>query len=311
MSIIRNECSVPLNLCSVTTVRVRMVNLNFGPESMTKMPFTCRMWQDAADQDATIRTQTVPKDGKYEVLFPVCLPDEGTFDWLDMFLETHPDYVELSDRMILDWAEKSGIYRPKGYAWKTSTDKPDMGFGIMQMDDLSIRRVLNTAICTQKRNIVYMEVKSNLLSQDRKEALRRFNAPQFKRVAQVMIGEPTKDFKEKVQGLLLKDKQAKSDAEFKAKKAEEARARLLEKRAKQAEREKRKAERAAKKAKTESDEAAKEGEDEKPADDAKVDDDEGEAEEDQMEEDVPVLAKQNANLRYRSTRRLMHPKEQK
>ena len=29
-----------------------------------------------------------------QVLFPVSLPDEGGFDWLDQFLETHPHRPE-------------------------------------------------------------------------------------------------------------------------------------------------------------------------------------------------------------------------
>ena len=37
----------------------------------------------------------VCQDGKYEVIFPVAVPDEGTFDWLDEFLEKNPEYVEL------------------------------------------------------------------------------------------------------------------------------------------------------------------------------------------------------------------------
>ena len=37
----------------------------------------------------------LPEDGKYEVIFPVAVPDEGTFDWLDDFLEKNPKYVEL------------------------------------------------------------------------------------------------------------------------------------------------------------------------------------------------------------------------
>lgn len=35
------------------------------------------------------------EDGKYEVIFPVGVPDEGTFAWLDDFLKKNPTYVEL------------------------------------------------------------------------------------------------------------------------------------------------------------------------------------------------------------------------
>merc|ERR1719210_3045982 len=185
-------------LFPAVTFRNLTVNVNFGPVSMTKMPFKCLMVREALAKDIILTSEVAPKNGKYEVRFPVCLPDEGTFDWLDMFLEKHPEYTELSDRKILDWAELSGVWRPKGYSWKTSNDKPDMNFGIAQMDDFSIRRVLNTVAPVQNRNFVVMEVKSNLIKEERKELLKRFSASHFKKVAQIMIGEPTKGFKEQV-----------------------------------------------------------------------------------------------------------------
>merc|ERR1719410_1408453 len=208
------------------------------------------MIQDAAAKDVQVVAPPAPKDkdGKYEVLFPVCLPDEGTFDWLDMFLEKNPEYCELSDRKILEWAEKSGIWRNKGYSWKASNDKPDMNFGIAQMDDFSIRQILHTVAQAHHRNFVYMEVKSNLIKDDRRAALKKFSAPHFKKVAQVMMGEPMRDFKEKVHSLLLKEKQDRADMEFKQRKVEESRKRLFEKEQKDAERERKRVERAAKKA---------------------------------------------------------------
>merc|ERR1712217_878934 len=120
---------------------------------------------------------TVPKDAAKEEIFPVCLPDEGTFDWLDMFLEKNPQYTELSDRAILAWAEKSGMTRPKGFgaSSKSSNDKPEMGFGIGLMDDQSIKRVLHAVAPIQQRSYVVMEVKSNLLSEGRKELVSRWS----------------------------------------------------------------------------------------------------------------------------------------
>merc|ERR1712084_40293 len=100
------------------------LHLNFGPNLFAPLPFKCRMLQDAATVDIEIMAppKTNP-DGKYEVLFPVGLPDEGTFDWLDSFLQEHPEYVELSDRRIVEWAEKSGLQRWPSAAWKNSNDK--------------------------------------------------------------------------------------------------------------------------------------------------------------------------------------------
>jgi len=224
------------------------VHVNFGMEPLAPLPFRCRMMQDISQKDATVTTYPVSKDGKSEVLFPVSLPDEGTFQWLDMFHEKNPGYTELSDRMILDWAQKSGIWRSKGYKAKTSNDKPDMSFGIRELDDNSVRRVIYQVAPLQSRNFIVMEVKSNLIKGDRKDLLARFPNAFFKKVGVVMVGEPTVDFKKRTNELVLKQKQEQSDAEFKAKKAEEQRKKLMEKRQKELEKAKKKAEKAQKKA---------------------------------------------------------------
>merc|ERR1712072_1434169 len=116
--------------------------MNFGPNPARPLPFTCKMIQDAGAKESQVKKVEVPKDGKYEVLFPVGLPDEGTFDWLDLFLEKNPAYTELSDRAIIRWAEQSGISRPKGYGRETSKDKPGWEFGLPLLDDFSVRNIL-------------------------------------------------------------------------------------------------------------------------------------------------------------------------
>merc|ERR1712187_406518 len=105
--------------------------------------------------------------------------------------------------------------------------------------------------------------RGSLLSEERKDMLKRFSAPHFKKVAVVLVGEPKKDYKERVMALMLKDKQAASDMEFKAKKLDEQRKKLIEKRqkehakaAKKAEKEKKKAEDEAKKKAEEAEKAA-------------------------------------------------------
>merc|ERR1712032_1285639 len=128
------------------------VHLNFGPEPLAPLPFRCHMFQDAASSDATVLKEEKPKDGKYELVMPVGLPDEGIFDWVNMFLEKNPGFTELSDRAILSWAEKSGVWRPKGFQARTNNDKPDMAFGIQQLDDLTVRRVMHTVATAQPRN---------------------------------------------------------------------------------------------------------------------------------------------------------------
>merc|ERR1712217_1021250 len=73
------------------------------------------------------------------------------------------------------------------------------------------------------RHYVIMEVKQNLVAADRKELLKRFRQPHFKRVAKVVMGEPAADYKKKVHAQLLEEKQKKSDADWNRKKAEQAR----------------------------------------------------------------------------------------
>merc|ERR1711920_851530 len=91
----------------------------------------------------------------------------------------------------------------------------------------------------QQRNYVVMEVKSNLMKEERKEALTRWCS--FKRTAAVMLGEPPAHLKKRAQALMLKQKQEASDAEFKIKQTEEKRKKLLEKRQKQLEKDRKKA----------------------------------------------------------------------
>merc|ERR1712048_1358105 len=119
-------------------------------------------------------------DGKHEVLFPVGFPYEGTFEWLDTFLEKNKQYVELSDRKILDWAKKSGLH-PKGSGG--SNDKPSYDSGVPGLDDYSASKIIKTVAPMVPRNYVVMEVKSNLVEAERIANLRKFSARNFKRTA--------------------------------------------------------------------------------------------------------------------------------
>merc|ERR1712061_440357 len=68
---------------------------------------------------------------------------------------------------------------------------------------------------------------------DRKEVLQRFCAPHFRRVAHVVMGEPSADYKKLELEEMLKDKQDKSDAAWHAKKAEKERKKQIAERQKQ------------------------------------------------------------------------------
>lgn len=202
------------------------LQVHFGPEPLMPLPFRCRSLQAAAAEDVVVAKASRPKNGKFQVLFPVAAPDEATFDWLDTFLEQNPDYTELSDRKIVDWAMKSGVWPPKPQP-KHSNDKPDLSFGIQSLDDLAARNILQTVAPLVPRNYVVMEVRSNLLQADRKALMSRFSPAVYERTAKVVLGEPPEDMKEKAHVALLAEKQERLEGEWKASQAEKERKRQL------------------------------------------------------------------------------------
>ena len=191
------------------------LQVHLGPGLMAPVPFECRTVQEAAMADAVVAPSSYSQHGKFEILFPIALPDEGTFDWIDDFLETHKGYTEVSDRKIVDWATGSGLGKPRTTSLKNSNDKPDVTFGIQVLDELTPRKLLYTIAPIIPRNYVVMEVKSNLLKSERQDLLSRFNFPHFRRVAVVIVGEPPDSFKAKVRAAVLAEKQEKLDAEWK------------------------------------------------------------------------------------------------
>merc|ERR1711953_347820 len=133
----------------------------------------------------------------YEVLFPVGFPDQGTFEWIDDFLENNPQYVEISDRKLIDWACKSGLMDP--VPLKGSRDRPEVYFGVPMLNikrdgDGSVKHVMRSMASAIPRNYVVMEVKSNLMKLEREQNLKRFPSAFFKRHARVIMGRPKKEF---------------------------------------------------------------------------------------------------------------------
>lgn len=186
------------------------LHVNMGPDSLAGMPFACRMVQDAAQKDVEV---TAKKTGKKELLFPVGIPNEGTFRFLDSFMEENPGYTEFSDRAVVNWARTSGVWPVK--ARGTSNDKPGLDFGIQEMEERVLRKTLATAASYYPRNSVVMEVKGNLLSEARKTAVAQYDGDIFKKVAVVAMGEPPKAFKAKVKEDILAHKQWSVAAEVK------------------------------------------------------------------------------------------------
>ncbi|CAK0829878.1 unnamed protein product [Prorocentrum cordatum] len=197
------------------------VQVNFGPSPLQTLPFTCRTIQDAAKADTEL-SKVLAKD-KCTVVFPVAVPDEATFDFVDGFLKQNPQYTELSDRKIQEWATKSGFWKPTRRSLAHSNDKPEFGFGVQGMDDGSVSRVTGSVAPLLPRDYVFMEVKQNLVAEDRRANLKKFSGHRFKRVAHVVMGKPSKEFVAGVHKAMLASKQARLNAEHQAKKLERER----------------------------------------------------------------------------------------
>merc|ERR1712113_721887 len=124
----------------------------------------------------------------------------------------------------------------------------------------SVKRVVNSIASIVPRNYVIMEVKSNLIESERKEVLKRFSAPHFKKVAHVVMGEPSAEFKSMELEKMLVEKQEKADKDWKVKKAEKERKKQIAERQKQLAEAKKKFEEERKKKAEEAGEADKEEE---------------------------------------------------
>merc|ERR1712000_692242 len=198
----------------------------------------------------------------------------------DGFLQKNPSYTELSDRKILEWASKSGLWRQKGYSWRASNDKPEMGFGIPFMDDTSVSRLLTAIAPTLKRNYV---------AADRAAALKRFS--KFETRAEVLMGEANAAHKALVQELLLAEKKKKAEAEKKKKAMEAERKRLAEERQKKAE--------AAKKARLMSQKKDGDKEEETKEEETKEEEKEEAPQEEEEEVPPPELTEEEKNLTCR------------
>merc|ERR1712039_411202 len=97
----------------------------------------------------------------------VGLPDEGTFPFIDLFLEENPHYTELSDRSILRWAKACDVWPKNSYSY--SKDKPGLDFGMRELDEATLRRALSTASSYYDRGYLVAEVKNNLLAESFKK----------------------------------------------------------------------------------------------------------------------------------------------
>lgn len=176
------------------------VNLGCTGLCLRRLPFRCRMLGDISVANAELASFARPPPGdKYSIIVPVGLPEEGFFDFVDHFLEDHPEFTELSDRSILEWCTKSGLTQwRKQQSWST-LDRPVFNFGVPGIDNKSWRPMLRTLAQLTKRNLILVEAKGNLISKEREDVVKRFAAEHFTVVAQVAVGEPAEEHRKWVQ----------------------------------------------------------------------------------------------------------------
>merc|ERR1712048_214029 len=111
---------------------------------------------------------------------------------------------------------------------------------------MGANRIIDIVAAAVPRHYVIMEVKKNLVSADRKINAKRFSARNFKRIAHVVMGEPSQAHKDLVKKKVLAEKQAKLDAEHKAKLAEKQKKKIQALREKELQERRRKADEAKK-----------------------------------------------------------------
>merc|ERR1712039_398674 len=101
---------------------------------------------------------------------------------------------------------------------KSSHNRPDKQFQVAELNDDSVRKAVYSIAPLQGRNYVVMEVKGNLVKDERKPLVERFAASTFKKIACIVVGEPPVEFKKYSQKLMLQQKQEASDKQFEVKK---------------------------------------------------------------------------------------------
>jgi hypothetical protein len=189
----RNQALFPM-----VALREAAVSVSFGAPGqrpICELPFRARLLDDAAaPTDVAPAKVMAPKNGKYEVVFPVGLPGEGTYDFLDFeFYPSRSDikFVEVSQRAINSALVQSG--------------QSQSGFDIGRMLE-----VYKMVASTKKRHVVVMDVKKNLMSPSRVADLTKFwKAPWFLKRAVVAVGTPPKDFTKKVKDAVLEKESTK------------------------------------------------------------------------------------------------------
>jgi len=184
---------------TITFMNVTLaVNFGRSKRQLRALPFKCTMFANILKANCEQSTLRPSKDGSFQVVVPVGLPEQGVFDFVDSFRAERPQFEELSDRRLLEWCKESGIEVQE--ALSCSRDRVDFASAPAGLNGESLQPMLKTLALLARRDVIFCEVCSGLLKAQRTELLR--NLPQnTRRSAIVVVGEPSaafKAFKEKV-----------------------------------------------------------------------------------------------------------------
>lgn len=181
---------------TITFMNVTLaVNLGRSKRQLRALPFRCTMFANILKANSEQSTLRPSKDGSFQVVVPVGLPEQGVFDFVDSFRAERPHFEELSDRRLLEWCKESGIEVQE--ALSSSRDRPDFTSAPAGLDGQSLRPMLKTLALLARRDLIFCEVCSGLLKAQRSELLK--NLPQnVRRSAVVVVGEPSAAFKQKL-----------------------------------------------------------------------------------------------------------------
>lgn len=241
--------------------------------------FTCSEVESKALEKSSVSRS---KDGKCEMILPIGVPDEGTYDVVDQFLKKSPGkYCEISERAIHHWCSVSGILHGKDANMQggdKTNDKP--ASYDTSVDPVQTKKTLVALAKSLRRNVVIMGVADNLTAEARKKYASEFTSVFCTKKALVSVGKPPKDYaeaqREQERALLQKKADATVDNQ-----------RKVEKVRRDTERKKKQTEQATRRAKRTSDyEAAKKKYDE--AKEAEKDKEEDEKDKDLVAPEEPV-----------------------
>jgi len=202
-----------------------LVNLG-GSGALRGLGFRCPSFADLVKEDAEVSPLVKADqltDGKFSVVVPVALPEEGYFEYVDRFLERHPEYFEISERQFYNWCLKSGVtelgkYKQKyggryrggakvldsiADGGKRSLNNPYLNFGLPSLDAKEARPVLKTIMEMTRRNYIVVDARANWIVEEREKSLKRFFGPNYNVIAKVAVGEPSDDHKEWVHSQML------------------------------------------------------------------------------------------------------------